>query len=65
MRSNAQTFYDYLYQFNADVEDNYNRLIKQMAEREGIIEHLKAENQMEWIVRMNSIRLRDTEIVNS
>ena len=60
-----QTLYDYLYQFNADVEDTYNRLIKQMAERKGIIEHLKAENQMEWIVRMNSIRLRDTEIVNS
>ena len=31
---------------------------------EGVTEHLKAENQMEWVQRMNSIRNRATEIVN-
>ena len=36
-----------------------------MAEREGITEQLKAENQMEWVGRMNNIRSRATEIVNS
>ena len=40
------------------------RLVKQMAEREGVTEQLKANNQMEWVVRMNNIRQRATEIVN-
>ena len=40
-----------------------SRLVKQMAEREGITEQLKAENQMEWIRQMNNIRIRANEIV--
>lgn len=41
------------------------RLVKQMAEREGVTEKLKADNQMEWVTRMNSIRSRATEMVNA
>ena len=37
---------------------------KQMAEREGVTEQLKADNQMEWVARMNNICNRATEIVN-
>ncbi len=33
----------------------FARLIKQMAEREGVSEQLKADNQMEWVIRMNNI----------
>ena len=40
------------------------RLIKQMAERDGVTEQLKAENQMQWVRKMNNIRNRATEIVN-
>lgn len=40
------------------------RLVKQLAEREGVIEKLKADNQMEWVARMNNIRNKATEIVN-
>ena len=40
------------------------RLVKQMAEREGVTEQLKADNQKEWVARMNNIRSRATEIVN-
>ncbi len=40
-------------------------LVKQMAKREGVTEQLKAENQMEWVGRMNNIRNRATEIVNN
>ncbi len=40
------------------------RFVKEMAERESVTEGLKAENQMEWIGRMNNIRNRATEIVN-
>ncbi len=32
------------------------RLVKQMAERKGVTEQLKANNQMEWVAQMNNIR---------
>lgn len=41
------------------------RLVKQMAEREGVSEQLKMENQMEWVGRMNNIRNRAMKIVNA
>ena len=58
------TLYDYLLQLDRDAEDTFNSLIKQMAEREGVTEQLKATNPMEWVSRMNNIRQRATEIVN-
>ena len=61
---NEHTLYDYLLQLNHDAEETFNRLIKQMAEREGVTEQLKADNQMEWVARMNNIHSRATEIVN-
>jgi hypothetical protein len=36
-----------------------------MAEQEGITEQLKADNQLEWMGRMNNIHQRATEIVNT
>ena len=42
----------------------YETLIKQLAEKENVTEQLKAENQMEWVARMNNIRQRATEFVN-
>lgn len=41
------------------------RLVEQMAEREGVTEQLKAGNQLEWVQKMNSIRNRAVEIVNT
>jgi hypothetical protein len=61
---NEHTLYDYLFQLDRDAEDTFNRLVKQMSEREGVTEKLKADNQMEWVARMNNIRSRATEIVN-
>ena len=49
---------------NKQAEEMFFRLVKQMAEREGGTEKLKAENQMEWVGRRNNIRSRATEIVN-
>ncbi len=46
-------------------EDMFFRLVKQLAEKEGVTEQLKAENQMLWVQRMNNIRNRATEIVNA
>ena len=44
-------------------EEMLDRLMTQMAAQEGVTEQLKAENQMEWVRRMNSIRSRAEEIV--
>lgn len=55
----------YLTELDKQAEDMFSRLVKQMAEREDVIEQLKAENQMEWVGRMNSIRNRATEFVNN
>ena len=43
----------------------FSRLVKHMAEREGVTEQLKAENQMAWVQKMNNIRNRVAEIVNN
>ena len=55
----------YLANIDKQAEDMFLRLVKQMAEREGVTEQLKADNQMEWVARMNIIRCRATEIVNA
>ena len=55
----------YLAELNEQAEDMFFRLVKELAEKEGITETLKAENQMLWLQRMNAIRETDTEIVNN
>ena len=42
-----------------------SRLVEQMAFREGVTEHLKAQDQMLWVQRMNSIRDRAVEVVDN
>ena len=55
----------YLADIDVQAENMFSRLVKQIAEREGVTEQLKADDQMEWIARMNNIRSRATEIVNN
>ena len=55
----------YLADINRQAEEMFSRLVKQLAEREGMTEALKAENQMLWIGRMANIRNRAMEIVNA
>ena len=54
----------HLADINRQAEEMFSRLVKQMAMRESVTEQLKADNQMEWVARMNNIRSRATEIVN-
>ena len=54
----------YLADIDKQAEDMFFRLVKQMTEREGVTEQLKADNQMEWVACMNNIHNRATEIVN-
>ena len=55
---------DHLADIDKQAEDMFFRLVKQMAEREGVTEQLKADNQMDWVARINNIRSRAIEIVN-
>lgn len=55
----------YLADINRQAEEMFSRLVKQMAEREGVTEQLKTDNQMEWVARMNNIRNRVTEAINT
>ena len=54
----------YLADINNQTEEKFSQLVEQMPEREGVNEKLKADNQMEWVGRMNNIRQRATEVVN-
>ena len=54
----------YLAEINAQAEDLFLRTVKEMAALEGVTEKLKAEDQMEWVGRMNNIRNRAEEIVS-
>mgnify|MGYP002551424738 CR=1 FL=1 len=53
----------HLTEIDRQAEGLFFRLVNQMAEREGVTEQLKAQNQMEWVGRMNNIRNRVSEIV--
>ena len=55
----------YLADLDKQAEEMFSRLVKQMAENEGVTEQFKADNQVEWVARMNNIRSRATEIVNN
>ena len=54
---------DYLADLNEQAEELFSRLVKQLAEKEDLTEALKAENQMLWVQKMNSIRNAAMEIV--
>lgn len=57
------TLYTYLAEINQRAEEMFSELVNQMKTREGITEQLKAENQLEWVRRMNNIRQRVNEII--
>ena len=56
---------DYLADLNEQAEKMFFRMVKILAEKDSITETLKAENQMLWVQRMNTIRETATEIVNN
>jgi hypothetical protein len=55
----------YLADIDEQAENMFFQLVKQLAEKENVTEKLKAENQMLWVQKMNSIRNRAIEIVNA
>ena len=58
------TLWTHLAEVDDQASDMFSRLVEQMKVNESITEHLKTENQMEWVARMNNIEARAREIVN-
>ncbi|MCI8963121.1 MAG: TnpV protein [Eubacterium sp.] len=55
----------YLADLNEQAEERLDLIIEQMKAAEGVTEELKAQNQLEWVERMNNIRNRAEEIIKS
>ena len=56
---------DYLADLNERAEELFSRLVKQLVEKEGVTEALKAEHLMLWVQKMNSIRNTAMEVVSN
>ena len=56
---------DFLTDIDKQADEMFSQLVKQLAERDGIAEALKATDQMEWVRRMNAVREQAMEMVNS
>lgn len=54
----------YLDEIDQQAEHMLSQIVKQIAEQEGITEHLKSADQMEWIRQMNNVRERAMEVIN-
>ncbi len=55
----------YLADIDEQSQDMFSRLVKQLAEKEGVTEKLKVEQPMEWVGRMGNIQACAREVVNS
>ena len=55
----------YLADIDRQAEKMFSRLVKQLSEKEGVTETLKAENQMLWVQKMNNLRNAAMEIISS
>ena len=53
----------HLEEIDRAANEMFNLLVEQYADREGVTEQLKAEDQMEWVRRMNNIRERADEVI--
>lgn len=56
---------EYLASIDEQAEELFFRLVKEYADRQGVMERLKAENQLEWVGKMGNIRACAREVVNT
>ena len=59
------TLFSHLAEIDSQAEEMFSRLVEQMKVNEGVTEQLKADDQMDWVSRMNNIESRAREIVNN
>lgn len=53
----------YLHSIDENAQNELNSIIRELAKKENITEKLKADNQMEWVARMNNIKHSAEEII--
>lgn len=53
----------HLEEIDHSANEMFDLLVKQYAAREGVTEQLKAQDQMEWVCRINCIRMRVEEVI--
>lgn len=56
---------EYLVNVDEQATDMFSRLVKEYADRQGVTEQLKTENQLLWIQKINNIQSCVREVVNS
>ena len=56
---------EYLYEINLQAAEMVERLVSELAEKQGVSEALKAQSQMQWVMAMNNIKLTAEEIVRN
>ena len=61
----SEKLHDYLADIDEQAENMFLQLVNELAEKEGVTEALKADNAMEWVRKMNNIRNRAKEIVDT
>ena len=59
------TLWNHLTEVDEQATDMFSRLVEQMKVNEGVTEQLKADDQMDWVSRMNNIESRAREMVNN
>ena len=59
------TLWNHLTEVDEQATDMFSRLVEQMKVNDGVTEQLKADDQMDWVSRMNNIESRAREIVNN
>ena len=61
----SERLYPYLAKIEEQAQTIFSQLVKSLVEKENVTEKLKADNPMLWVQKMNNIRNRAMEIVNS
>ena len=61
----SEMLYPYLAKIEEQAQTIFSQLVKSFAEKENVTEKLKANNPMLWVLKMNNIRNRAMEIVDS
>lgn len=56
---------EYLYEIDLQAAEMVERLISELAEKQGVSEDLKAQSPMQWVMAMNNIKLTAEEIVHN
>lgn len=64
MNDTVQNSFSFVADVDEQAQDLFIRLVKEYTEKENVTEQLKAENQLEWVGKMNNIRSRAVEIID-